>query len=99
MWWVYVLRGRDGRNYVGMTQRLRRRIAEHDTGRTPADAGKGPFELIYRERCPDASSARERERFLKSGAGREWLKALLTNDRTQAPKKLFGQSRGVAQSG
>lgn len=75
--WVYVLRGADGRNYVGITQRLRRRIWEHNAGRSPADAGRGPFVLVYKEEHPNHSVAREREKFLKSGVGRAWLKEKL----------------------
>ena len=76
---VYVLRDRTGRHDVGITQHLRRRIKEHNAGRTQADAGRGPFELVYKESHPDHKAARGRERFLKSGAGREWLKRTLAN--------------------
>jgi len=75
--WVYVLRGSDGKNYTGIAVNLGRRIKEHNAGKTPADAKRGPFELIYKERCSNTAAARERERFLKSGVGREWLKAIL----------------------
>ena len=75
--WVYVLRGRNGRHYTGITRRLARRIHEHDQGRTAADAARGPFELIYKEPQSDHDAARLREKFLKSGAGREWLKKYL----------------------
>ena len=76
--WVYVLRGRNGRNYVGITDRLQARIKEHNQGRTRADAGRAPFKLIYKEAHPDYDTARLRERFLKSGAGRQWLRETLT---------------------
>jgi len=76
--WLYVLRDRSGRNYVGITSRLRQRIEEHNRGRTRGDAGRGPFELIYKESHPDHRAARLREKYLKSGAGREWLKRTLT---------------------
>ena len=72
--WVYVLRGRDGRLYTGITERLNERIEEHNRGWTKADRGRGPFQLIYREGQADYASARERETFLKSGVGRKWLK-------------------------
>ncbi len=75
--WVYVLRGAEGRHYTGITSRLRKRIREHNAGRTRADAGKGPFELVYKKSCPDHEAARVREKFLKSGAGREWLRQVL----------------------
>ncbi len=35
-----------------------------------------PFEVIYTEDLGDRKSAREREKFLKSGSGKEFLKRL-----------------------
>jgi predicted GIY-YIG superfamily endonuclease len=32
MAWVYILRGRSGRHYIGSTDDLKRRIAEHQRG-------------------------------------------------------------------
>ena len=75
--WVYVLRGQDGRHYTGITCRLKRRIQEHQRGLTPADKGRGPFTLIYKELQSDHKSARIREKFLKSGAGRDWLQKVV----------------------
>ena len=72
--WVYVLRGSNGKNYTGMTHDLTRRIREHNAGRTPADRSRGPFRLIYKEEHPDHATARQREKYLKSGGGRRWLK-------------------------
>jgi putative endonuclease len=82
--WVYVLRDAKGRNYVGITARLRRRIGEHNAGRRRGDRGRGPFTLVYKEACEDHPSARAREKFLKSGAGRTWLKQRLADDQPSA---------------
>ncbi len=81
--WVYVLLDRNGRFYVGITSRLRRRIAEHNSGRTPADRSRGPFRLLHREAFASYPDARKREKWLKSGVGREWLQAELA--RPQPP--------------
>ena len=69
---VYVLDGVK-RRYVGITANLERRLAEHRAG---SHAGKmiGDFKLLHTETFPDYVSARVRERFLKSGQGRAWLK-------------------------
>ena len=75
--WMYVLRGRDGRFYYGITDRLQKRIREHNAGRTRGDRGRGPFELVYKERFTNHATARVREKYLKSGAGREWLRSFL----------------------
>jgi len=91
--WVYVLRGKDGRHYIGISRRLRKRISEHNQGRTTADAGKGPFELVYKEAYPDHKSARVRERFLKSGTGRAWLKESFASRRQGAEQQPASDTR------
>ncbi|MDO8541109.1 MAG: GIY-YIG nuclease family protein, partial [Opitutaceae bacterium] len=67
---VYVLEGE--RRYVGITCDLDRRVREH---RSSSHSGKliGRFHVLYREPFNDYSAARQREKFLKSGAGRAWL--------------------------
>jgi putative endonuclease len=68
---VYVLEGVKKR-YVGITANLERRLAEH---RSVSHSGRliGEFRVLHTEVFPDYVSARQRERFLKSGKGREWL--------------------------
>jgi putative endonuclease len=72
---VYVLQGKEER-YIGITNNLARRLAEHRSGRTKGGQIIKDFALFYRKQCPDCRSAREREKFLKSGAGREYLDCL-----------------------
>jgi predicted GIY-YIG superfamily endonuclease len=63
---VYILRLRNGRLYVGSTDNLARRWAEHRAGtacRTTAFSDAA--ELLYSEPHADRSSAVERERQLK----------------------------------
>ena len=76
--WVYVLQSETtGRHYVGITADLRRRLQEHKTGQSRSTRGGGPWKLVYTEEYTDHSLAREREKSLKSGQGREYLKDLL----------------------
>ncbi|MBN2269055.1 MAG: GIY-YIG nuclease family protein [Sedimentisphaerales bacterium] len=72
---VYVLQGANKR-YVGITNKVARRLAEHRSGRTKGAQVIGQFRLLHREEYPDYASAREREKFLKSGRGREFLTRL-----------------------
>ena len=77
---VYVLRSRrNGRHYVGFTSRsVGERVDEHNRGYPKGWTSRnGPFELVYDESHGSESEARARERFLKSGRGREWLTARL----------------------
>jgi putative endonuclease len=73
---VYVIQGAKKR-YVGITNDLERRLEEHRT-RSHAGALIGDFVLIHSELFPDYAAARLREKFLKSGQGREWLNAKYT---------------------
>ena len=73
---VYVLQGRKKR-YVGITNNLARRLDEHRSGRTKGGQIIKEFVLLYTERYPDYISARKCEKFLKRGAGREYLDCLL----------------------
>ncbi len=75
---VYVLQtAATGRRYVGITANLRRRMAEHNSGQCSSTRNDVPWRLIYREDCADHAQAREREKFLKSGQGREYLRKIL----------------------
>jgi putative endonuclease len=77
MYHVYALQS-ISRNYiyVGMTDNLERRIAEHQSGRSKTTAPYRPFTLIFTEEQPDRKSARLREKYFKSGIGKEKLKRL-----------------------
>ena len=76
--YVYILRSDvDGSLYVGITSRLQCRLREHDAGISAATRAKRPWKLVHRESFADHAAARQREAWLKSGAGREWLRAKL----------------------
>ena len=71
---VYVLRSRrTGRRYVGITNNLNRRLREHAARKSKAGQLLPGIHVIYTEQFPAHAAARDREKFLKSGQGREWL--------------------------
>ncbi|MGA2915877.1 MAG: GIY-YIG nuclease family protein [Sedimentisphaerales bacterium] len=72
---VYVLQGKNKR-YVGITNNLARRLAEHRSGHTKSAQIIGQFKLLHTEEFGDYISARKREKYLKSGQGREFLDKL-----------------------
>ena len=75
MIYTYVLQSKkDGKWYTGSTVDLRKRFNEHNNGRTLSTQGRGPFELIYYEACLNEQDARAREKYLKSGMGKRYLK-------------------------
>jgi predicted GIY-YIG superfamily endonuclease len=77
MFYTYVLRCGDGNLYVGSTSNLRRRIAEHQDARVTATASRLPVTLEYYEACRSEDGARLREKQLKTGFGRAYLKRRL----------------------
>lgn len=78
---VYVLANAGGATYVGQTSDLQARVAEHnDPGCTLTLHTKrhvGPWRLIYHEECQSRKDAMKREKQLKSGAGRRFIRSLL----------------------
>jgi putative endonuclease len=56
---------------------LKRRVIEHEEGKVPATAHRRPLELVYNEGCKSEVQARLREKGLKTGFGRRYLKARL----------------------
>jgi putative endonuclease len=77
--YVYILSSiRNNRFYVGHTNNLPRRLREHRTGRTASLKGWGPYKLAYYEKFATREEALSRERYFKSGAGREKRLGLIT---------------------
>ena len=72
---LYIIRGlATGKNYVGITGNLTRRLNEHRHAASKGGQIIGEFELIHTEEFEDYASARKREIFMKSGKGRTWIK-------------------------
>ena len=75
---VYALYSYKDKNlYIGITNNIERRIYEHNSGQQKSTKSRRPFKLIYEEECDNRIAARERERYLKSGCGREYLKSII----------------------
>ena len=81
MYYTYILLSeKDNRCYTGITDNIERRLKQHSVGHkaTRSTINRGPFRLIFAQECLDRNEARELEKFLKSGVGREirkeWFK-------------------------
>lgn len=73
--YVYVLQSvSDGRFYTGCTNDLRKRLAEHNNRKSRYTKDHGPFALIYYEACLDVDDAYAREKYLKSGMGKRYVR-------------------------
>jgi len=77
MHYVYVLRSvRDSGFYIGYSANLRR-FSKHVTGGSFATSHRGSWKLIYYEAYLERDDTLARERYLKSGSGRKFVKAQL----------------------
>jgi len=65
---------KDHNFYTGSTKDLRKRFANHNTGKVISTKNRRPFKLIYYESCINEQDARAREKYLKSGMGKRYLK-------------------------
>lgn len=80
-YYTYVLKStKDGDLYVGWTKDLKKRVEHHNNGLVLATRNRRPFILVYYEACLNKNSAIQREKSLKSGFGRAYLKRRLTSE-------------------
>ena len=76
-YYTYVLKVSGGGWYIGSTNDLERRLKEHLEGRVQSTRHKLPVVLVYFEACRSEAAARAREKQLKTGYGRAYLKRRL----------------------
>jgi putative endonuclease len=75
MFFVYVLKSAEHyRFYVGMAQNVQRRLKEHNRGKTKSTKAWRPWQLFFFESFSSRHEARKREKYLKSGYGKQWIK-------------------------
>lgn len=75
MQYVYVLRSQStGKFYTGCTNDLRKRFDEHASNKVTSTKNRGPFSLVYYEGSLNIQDAYAREKYLKSGMGKRYLK-------------------------
>ncbi|MDD3003079.1 MAG: GIY-YIG nuclease family protein [Candidatus Shapirobacteria bacterium] len=80
MFYVYVLKSlKCGIFYKGMTNDLERRLKEHYNGNSKTTKKYLPVELVFVQICESRFEARELEKYLKSGYGRETINLILNN--------------------
>ena len=77
-YFVYILESEiDGRLYKGQTSNIYNRIKEHNSGKTKSTKGYIPWKLVYFETFETRDEAVYREKYFKTGSGREFLKGKL----------------------
>ena len=75
MYYTYVLLSqKDGWFYTGSTGNLKKRIESHNNGEVSSTKYRRPLRLIYYEACLNKLDALRREKYLKTGGGKRYLK-------------------------
>ncbi len=76
--YIYVLKSlKDGELYTGSTTNLKERLKRHEQGHVPSTRDRRPLELIYYEFSKNEHDNRMREKYLKTGRGKKYLKVRL----------------------
>ncbi len=80
MFYVYAISS-NNRNYiyVDLSNNVDRRIIEYNTGRNKTTKPYAPFTLFHQKAFPTRPLARAREKYLKSGVSKEFLKNKLNS--------------------
>jgi len=78
MYYVYAIQSKKNKTvYVGYTNDLQKRFRLHNLGKIFSTKPYRPFRLMYYEAYRNKDDALERERFFKSGWGKNYLKRVL----------------------
>ena len=76
MYYVYSIKSLSRKYiYVGLTNNYERRIKEHQKGKEKTTKPYRPFKILFIEKFDTRAQARAREKYLKSGSGKEWIKS------------------------
>jgi putative endonuclease len=74
-YYVYVLRSdKFDRNYTGFTRNIENRLKQHNSGKTKSTKAYKPWRILFFESFSTEKEALNREKYLKSGIGREFVK-------------------------
>ena len=80
VFWTYVLKSqKTGRHYTGSCEDFGERFAYHNAGYSRATRHGVPWIVLSREQHPSREAAYARERYFKTGKGRDELKRLVAS--------------------
>jgi len=79
-YYIYVLQSQFDKNfYTGYTHNIQERIQKHNLGKVTSIKNRLPMKLIYWEGCLNRKDALSREKYLKTGWGKRFIKNRLKN--------------------
>ena len=74
IYYVYILRSLIKQSlYIGSSEKPDIRLKAHNTGKVISTGSSKPWERIWLEEYDSKSRALKREKYLKSGWGRQWI--------------------------
>jgi putative endonuclease len=75
MYFVYIIYSeRFEKFYVGLSADIKQRLQTHNSGKVKSTKSFIPWRVVYTEKFKTRPEAREKEKYLKSAAGRRWRK-------------------------
>jgi len=91
MWYVYIIKSKSSDFiYIGSTNDLKRRIAEHNAGLSQSTKHHLPFELLSYIAVQAESQVRSLEKYFKTGSGKAILyKSILGKEANTSPDKTI----------
>ena len=79
MFYTYVIQSIEtGILYKGFTENLERRLMEHNAGLSNYTSKYAPWKLVLFEEHSTRSLAMKREKWYKTGVGRDWINEQLS---------------------
>ncbi|HEX7017927.1 MAG TPA: GIY-YIG nuclease family protein [Patescibacteria group bacterium] len=78
MYWIYILQSqKNDRYYIGSSNDIERRLAEHNRGKSPYTASTRPWKLVFSKEFATLKAARQFEHSLKKQKSRKVIEELL----------------------
>lgn len=89
MVFVYVIESISDKTwYTGMALNVEARLKEQNHGKNRFTKGHMPWKIIYTETQPDWETARKREKYLKTAAGKKWLRRYINEQNSDSGSLL-----------
>ena len=77
MYYIYILKNKDRKLYIGFTTNLKSRFLKHNSGSVKSTKPYRPWKLIFYEAYISKKDAQRREEYLKTAKGRTTIKTML----------------------
>lgn len=98
MFYTYIIQSQKSSHlYTGSTINLRKRFNQHNKGQSTWTKSRAPWKIIYYEACLSEEDAEAREKYLKSGMGKRYVKNRLKRflSRLEAGHEMSVASNGT----